>query len=94
MIVPTFNEATNLPELVRRIRASAPESEILVVDDASTDGTAARARLLGVRVIERAHGRGLASAITCGLEAAAPTWRSAAATFGPEARAAGRCRVG
>lgn len=70
VIVPTLNEATNLPELVRRVRATAPECEILIVDDASPDRTATRALTLGVRVIERTHERGLASAITLGLEAA------------------------
>jgi len=40
VIVPTFNEAQNLPELVKRICASLPEVSVIVVDDDSKDGTA------------------------------------------------------
>lgn len=40
VIIPTYNERQNLPELLRRIRQSAPEAHILIVDDGSPDGTA------------------------------------------------------
>ena len=40
VVVPTFGEAANLPELFRRIGLSLPDVEILVVDDDSPDGTA------------------------------------------------------
>jgi dolichol-phosphate mannosyltransferase len=39
VIVPTFNEADNIRELVPRILEQDPGLEILVVDDNSTDGT-------------------------------------------------------
>ncbi len=67
VIVPTFNEAKNLPELARRILAAASGVEILVVDDASKDGTADRARELGLRVVERLDERGLSTAVLRGL---------------------------
>ena len=41
VIVPTYNEADNIRELVPRILMQAPGMEILVVDDNSTDGTGA-----------------------------------------------------
>jgi dolichol-phosphate mannosyltransferase len=39
VIVPTYNEAANLRELVPRVLGQDPGIEILVVDDNSTDGT-------------------------------------------------------
>lgn len=39
VIVPTYNEAENIPELVPAILAQGPMFEVLIVDDNSTDGT-------------------------------------------------------
>lgn len=37
--IPTYNEIESLPKIVARTRAAVPEAEILVIDDASPDGT-------------------------------------------------------
>jgi dolichol-phosphate mannosyltransferase len=37
--IPTYNEASNILALVERVHEAAPEAEILVIDDASPDGT-------------------------------------------------------
>ena len=39
MIVPCYNEARIIQKLLRRVRAALPESQIIVVDDGSTDGS-------------------------------------------------------
>lgn len=39
VIIPAYNEAATLGEVVRRVRALAATLEIIVVDDGSTDGT-------------------------------------------------------
>ncbi|HTH49591.1 MAG TPA: glycosyltransferase, partial [Candidatus Limnocylindria bacterium] len=39
IIVPTYNERENLPQLVKRIMAQPVTLEVLVVDDSSPDGT-------------------------------------------------------
>lgn len=74
VIVPTLNEAPNLPELVRRIWASLPAVEILFVDDASGDGTPHVVRELAntfpVRLVERVGERGLSTAVLRGLNEA------------------------
>lgn len=41
VIVPTYNEAENVRELVPAILGQGPEFEVLIVDDNSTDGTGA-----------------------------------------------------
>ena len=41
VVIPTFLEAENVEEALRRARAALPEGHILVVDDNSSDGTAA-----------------------------------------------------
>jgi len=37
--IPTYNEASNILPLVDRVHEAAPEADVLVVDDASPDGT-------------------------------------------------------
>lgn len=39
VVIPTYNEAPNLPNLVPQVLAQDPRLEVLVVDDASPDGT-------------------------------------------------------
>lgn len=46
-MVPTYQEAENIAEVLGRIRAAAPGASILVVDDASPDGTAELAEAVG-----------------------------------------------
>ena len=74
VIVPTYNEAANVSEVIDRLRrALAAEShEIIIVDDDSPDGTWQRARRHSegdptVRVIRRIGERGLASAVLDGM---------------------------
>ena len=40
VVIPTFNEAANIEEVLRRLRDACPKANVLVVDDASPDGTA------------------------------------------------------
>ncbi len=78
VVVPTYNEAENLPVLVERLdaalRGSGLSYEVVVVDDDSPDGTWRVAEELArrgypVRVIRRVGRRGLGSAIVEGLRA-------------------------
>ena len=67
MIIPVFNERDSLPLVVRDV-PRPPVSEIVVVDNASTDGTDRIARDLPVRVI-REERRGYGSACLAGVAA-------------------------
>jgi len=49
IVVPTYNEAANLELLVRGVREAAPEARVLVVDDASPDGTGELADAIAAR---------------------------------------------
>jgi dolichol-phosphate mannosyltransferase len=77
IIVPTLNEADNVAPLVAQIGANALAiSEIVFVDDGSTDGTRERIGVLSsrhrVRLVQRDFGaRGLAGAIMAGAESTA-----------------------
>ncbi len=74
VVIPAYNEAERLPEAVESAQAQtlAPR-EIIVVDDGSSDGTAAVARDLGVTVISQEN-RGLPGARNTGIHAAQGTW--------------------
>jgi dolichol-phosphate mannosyltransferase len=50
IVIPTYNEAENIPELLNRIRAAAPDMDVLIVDDNSPDGTAELAQAVGSEV--------------------------------------------
>lgn len=74
IVVPTYNEAENLPLLAERIFSlDVPEMRIIVVDDSSPDGTADVARALRNRygnrldVIERSAKNGLGTAYKVGF---------------------------
>lgn len=65
-IVPAFNEAKNLPRLAERFRACAPECEVCVVDDGSTDDTARVAAALGWSVLRLPVNLGIGGAVQAG----------------------------
>jgi dolichol-phosphate mannosyltransferase len=72
MVVPTYNEVTNLGSIIARVRAAQPDIDVLVVDDASPDGTGALADELAladaqVHVLHRAQKRGLGKAYVAGF---------------------------
>jgi len=75
VVVPAYNERDTLPELVDRLhRALGSGYEVVVVDDASPDGTSQVAEVLGrrypVRVVRRPGKLGLGSAVLEGARAA------------------------
>ena len=57
--IPCYNEAPTIAKVVADFRAELPEADIVVVDNASTDDGAAKARAAGARVIrEKRRGKG------------------------------------
>jgi len=76
VIVPTYNEAENLPYLVERVHASlsAYDYELIIVDDNSPDGTGTLAEELArkrpIKVVHRPGKMGLATAVIDGFRQA------------------------
>ncbi|MCK6523626.1 polyprenol monophosphomannose synthase [Myxococcota bacterium] len=73
VVVPTYNERQNLPELVARTLAAAPTARLVIVDDSSPDGTADAARRLAaegapITVLSRPKKGGLAGAYRAGFD--------------------------
>ncbi|WP_285117448.1 polyprenol monophosphomannose synthase [Leifsonia sp. fls2-241-R2A-40a] len=75
VIIPTYNERENVGSIVGRVRASAPDADVLVVDDGSPDGTGELADALAatdanVRVLHRGGKDGLGAAYRAGMQLA------------------------
>lgn len=73
IIIPTYNERENLRPLLNEIFVNAPQSDILVVDDNSPDGTGNLADQIAeentrVRVLHRAGKLGLGTAYIAGFK--------------------------
>jgi glycosyltransferase involved in cell wall biosynthesis len=76
VVVPAYNREGMLECALASVAAQQPArpAEIVVVDDASTDGTAAVAERLGARVIVHEDNRGAAAARNTGVAAATQPW--------------------
>lgn len=79
VVIPTYNEAKNLPDLLQRVKAALEgraEYEIVIADDRSPDGTADQAVSLGealtipLRVVSREPPRSLSLSVIEGAKAA------------------------
>lgn len=68
IVIPTLNEATNLAAVIAEIRQARPRDDVLVVDDASGDGSAALARRLGCAVLELPFHLGYGAAVQTGIK--------------------------
>jgi dolichol-phosphate mannosyltransferase len=72
VVVPTFNERENLPGVLKRLAAVAPDVHVLVVDDNSPDGTGTLADEAAtadprVHVLHRPGKAGLGAAYVAGF---------------------------
>ena len=72
VVVPTYDERENLGSAVARLQSSVPDADVLVVDDASPDGTGELADQLAaaddrVRVLHRSGKAGLGAAYLDGF---------------------------
>jgi dolichol-phosphate mannosyltransferase len=72
VVIPTYQEAPNVAEIIARTRAAVPDADILIVDDSSADGTADIAERIGreiggVGVLRRPRRSGLGPAYREGM---------------------------
>jgi len=75
IIIPCYNERATVTEIMQRVRACAPDAEIVVVDDGSTDGSRDVLRELegqpNLRILYHDRNRGKGAAVRAGIAAAA-----------------------
>jgi glycosyltransferase involved in cell wall biosynthesis len=70
VFIPAWNEEKALPGVLAEAHSTLPEADLLVIDDGSTDGTAAAARAAGADVVSFEENRGLREGIAEGYRQA------------------------
>lgn len=70
VVIPAMNEAGAIAGVVRELLAAADWREVLVIDDGSTDQTAAEAAGAGARVIKHPYNKGNGASVKTGIRAA------------------------
>ena len=68
VIMPAHNEAENLPTVLPELRRYLPDTDVVVIDDYSTDDTAAVAARLGARVVSLPCNLGYGGAVQTGFK--------------------------
>ena len=71
VVIPACNEAGAIGDVVRELAGIAGWSEILVIDDGSSDDTGARASAAGARVLRHPYRKGNGAAVKTGIRASA-----------------------
>ncbi len=70
ILIPAFNEVGAIAGVIREVRDVVPDVPVLVVDDASTDGTDQRARSAGADVLRLPYHLGLGGGLQAGYKLA------------------------
>jgi glycosyltransferase involved in cell wall biosynthesis len=70
VVIPAFNEADVIGDVIAGLVRSAAWHEILVIDDGSSDGTGAAAEAAGARCIRHPYNKGNGASVKSGIRAA------------------------
>jgi glycosyltransferase involved in cell wall biosynthesis len=66
-VVPAYNEAATVGGVVHAIRRDCPHTDVLVIDDGSTDATLSRAVAAGAQVLRHPFNLGIGGAVQSGF---------------------------
>jgi glycosyltransferase involved in cell wall biosynthesis len=66
-VIPAYNESATIAGVIARLREEAPQFDVIVVNDGSTDDTAQRARDAGADVLEMPFNIGIGGAVQAGF---------------------------
>jgi len=67
-VVPAYNEAGTIEGVVGALHSKTPQLDVVVIDDGSTDDTAARAQAAGARVLKLPFNLGIGGAVQAGFK--------------------------
>ncbi len=67
VIIPAYNEAANIARVVEQVRQHVPGADVCVIDDGSTDDTAAIARSAGAVTLHMPFNIGIGAAVQTGF---------------------------
>lgn len=70
IVIPAFNEGPAIAAVVSAMAAAAPWREVIVVDDGSSDETAAQAQQAGAIVVRHPYNKGNGAAVKSGIRRA------------------------
>src|SRR5579864_8909889 len=70
ILIPAFNEVGAIASVIEEVQKVAPGTPILVVDDASIDGTYERAKCSGAHVLRLPYHLGLGGCVQAGYKLA------------------------
>lgn len=66
VIIPAYNEADSIADVIERVRTSVPQADVVVVDDGSTDATAQLAGQAGAMLLRLPVNLGIGGAVQTG----------------------------
>jgi glycosyltransferase involved in cell wall biosynthesis len=70
VVIPAYNEAIVIGDVVRALFAAGQWHQVIVVDDGSSDDTAGQARLAGATVVRHPYNKGNGAAVKSGIRTA------------------------